>query len=145
LSSEVVWHQVYHFWTEENSMARTSYLLLLLLYNVISASAQSVGPNEAVRAPGGVLQIFSLTPEQRNAIYNTVVRLTKLKSWNGNIPPIVGAPVSPLASLGDLPESSAIDGLGDGLVKYVMVDDDVVVVDPLKMQVVDVIHGPAIP
>jgi hypothetical protein len=57
----------------------------------------------------------------------------------------VGTPVFPSVPLSDLPSTAAIDGSGMEFLKYAMVEDDVVVVDPIRMRVVDVIHGGAIP
>ena len=52
---------------------------------------------------------------------------------------IVGAPVSRSVTLAELPDQT---GLVDAtFFKYAMVADDVVVVDPIRLRVVDVIRG----
>ena len=51
----------------------------------------------------------------------------------------VGASVSRSVPLAELPDQT---GLVDAsFLRYAMVADDVVVVDPIRMRVVDVIHG----
>jgi hypothetical protein len=45
----------------------------------------------------------------------------------------------------ELPDQAAADQPWAEFLKYAMVDDDVVVVDPMAMRVVDVIHGNARP
>jgi hypothetical protein len=121
-----------------------SLVFLVLLCSACAATAQTAGPDEAVEVHGGVIQKLSLTPAQKNAIYNAVVR-QKLPAPSLGITAIVGTPVSPSVPLSDLPSSVVIDGSEAGFLKYAMVEDDVVVVDPIRMQVVDVIHGGAIP
>lgn len=117
---------------------------LLLCTGCGGAAAQTVGPDEAVGVTGGVIQKLSLTPAQKSAIYNSVVR-QKLPASTRGIAAIVGSPVPPSVLLSDLPASAIIDGNEVGFLKYAMVEDDVVVVDPIEMRVVDVIHAGVIP
>jgi hypothetical protein len=58
---------------------------------------------------------------------------------------MIGAPVPPSTELLDLPNLVSNDDTAAGLLKYAMVQSDIVVVDPLSMRVVDVIHGGAKP
>jgi len=44
-----------------------------------------------------------------------------------------------------LPNQAAADNFGTMVLKYAMVEDDVVVIDPITMRVVDIIHGNAGP
>lgn len=121
-----------------------SLVLLGLLGSACAAAAQTIGPDEAIGASSGITQEVSLTPTQKNAIYNAVAR-QKLPTQTHGITAIVGTPVLPSVLLSDLPSSAAIDSIGTGFLKYAMVEDDIVVVDPIRMRVVDVIHGGAIP
>jgi hypothetical protein len=119
-----------------------SLVFLTLLCATGEAIAQTGVPNEAIAPDGSVTQEFVLTPAQREAIYNAIVR-QNVRTSGRSMAAIVGAPVPPLTPLGDLPEPAATNSVGGESLKYVMVDDDVFIVDPLKMQIVDVIHGPA--
>jgi hypothetical protein len=55
------------------------------------------------------------------------------------IDPTIGATVSRSVELADLPDQAGIDD--SFVLKYAMVEGDVVVVDPIRMRVVDIIHG----
>jgi len=70
-----------------------------------------------------------------------IMRL-KGRTSGRDIAAVVGAPVPPLTPLGDMPETTAT--VGTESLKYLLVDDNVLVVDPIKMLIVDVIHGAAI-
>jgi hypothetical protein len=112
---------------------------LVLCVAANRACAQSAGPDEAVGPNGIATQQLGLTPVQRKAIYNSVMRQRVPTSSRG-INATIGAPVPPSAALLDLPDQTAIDGGEGGFLKYAMVADDVVVVDPIAMRVVDVIR-----
>jgi hypothetical protein len=116
-----------------------SLVFIVLLNSVAAAAAQAAGPDEAIGRHGGITQKLSLTPAQKNAIYNAVMR-QKVPTASRGITAVVGAPVLPSVPLSDLP-GTVIDGTGAGFLKYATVEDDVVVVDPIRMRVVDVIHG----
>jgi hypothetical protein len=124
-------------------MAPSSRLLSLVLFvfvcNPPDAAAQTVGPDEAIAPQGGITQMFAFAPAQRKAIYNLVIR-QKAPAPTRAVSVFVGAPVLPWVSLGDLPSETA----GAGFLKYVVVDNEVVIVDPIQMRVVDVIYGAAI-
>ncbi|MGA2892513.1 MAG: hypothetical protein ABSE22_06575 [Xanthobacteraceae bacterium] len=107
-----------------------------------AALAQSIGPDEAVNPDGAVTQEFGLTAAQKAAIYNAV-RQQHVRSIPPNpqtVPAAVGAPVSPTTELAALPVQAAADDPLATDLKYAMVEDNVVVVDPIKMRVVEVIH-----
>lgn len=115
--------------------------LAVLLYGAAAggAAAQSVGADEAVGPGGTVTQNLSLTPVQRRTIYDAVAR-QHLPGSQRAIVAAIGALVPPAAALRDLPDRAA--GIADGgFLKYAMVENDVVLVDPIRMRVVDVIHG----
>jgi hypothetical protein len=117
--------------------------LMVPLLMVTAASAQGLVADEAVTADGAVSQQLALTQAQKMAIYNAVLtqRVRTASGPAGAIAAAVGAPVSPTVMLADLPDQagSAIAPAAD--LKYAMVEDDVVVVDPIRMRVVGVIHG----
>jgi hypothetical protein len=117
-----------------------SLVFIALLSGVGAATAQTAAPDEAVGANGGVTQKLSLTLAQKNAIYNAVMR-QKVPTPNRGITAVVGAPVLPSVPLSDLPSSAVMGNTLAGVLKYATVEDDVVVVDPIGMRVVDVIHG----
>lgn len=107
-----------------------------------SGQAQSAELDEAIGGHGVVQQNLALTAAQKSAIYNAVMR-QHIRSFSTLIEPAVGAPVPPSAPLSTLPERADIpDTL---FLKYAMVEDDVVVVDPITMRVVDVIQGGTVP
>ena len=115
---------------------------------LMSVHAQTIGPDEAVTAEGAVTQTLALTEAQKNAIYNAVLS-QRVRVATPTIHPVVGAPVPPSLSLPDLPVETLLDSdsLGDSrgnLLKYAIVEDEVVLVDPLQMRVVGVVHGGAI-
>jgi hypothetical protein len=103
------------------------------------ACAQSPGLDEAVGPNGVVTQSLALTPAQRSAIYNSIMRQPLHASSRG-VTAAIGAPVPPSAALSDLPDQTVAGDGQDNFLKYAMVEGDVVVVDPIAMRVVDVIH-----
>jgi hypothetical protein len=105
------------------------------------AGAQTAGPDEALNADGAVVQKLALTEAQKSAIYNAVLQRRVRLSTTTAIPVAVGAPVSPAAELSDLSDQAAAAQPLAMDLKYAMVEDDVVVVDPIRMRVVDIIHG----
>lgn len=116
-----------------------TFILCVFLVVGYSATAQSAGLDEAVGPDGAMAPTVSLTAAQRAAIYTAVMR-QRVRSPGGAIAPIVGASVPPSATLRDIPVGvGTAEQAGD--LKYAMVADDVVVVDPIRMRVVDVIHS----
>lgn len=101
--------------------------------------AQSIGPVEAIASNGAVTQSLAFTPAQKRAIYNAVVQ-QRVRTARSDLAAAVGAPVPPSVALRDLPDEAAIDNSLAGLLKYAVVEGDVVVVDPVGMRVVDVIR-----
>ncbi len=124
-----------------------SLTLLIFLLGTAAAFAQTAGPDEMVNASGAVSQQLGLTQAQKTAIYNVVRRqpMRGTPGIPGAVPSAVGAPVSPAAELAILPSQAAaiasVDDTPEKDLKYAMVEDDVVVIDPVKMRVVEVIHG----
>jgi hypothetical protein len=108
-----------------------------------AANAQAIGPMEAVTPNGGVSQDFALSPAQRSAIYNAVLG-QRVRGLNPRIVTAIGAPVPPSVTLQNLPEQVAVGDQTEELLKYALVENNVIVVDPIRMRVVDVIPGPGL-
>lgn len=115
-----------------------------LLLGTGGALAQSAGLDEAIGPHGAVAQPHALTPAQRNAIYNAASR-QKARPPADRIAAAVGAPVPASIELLDLPDQARNDNALAGVLKYAFVENQVVVVDPIAMRVVDVIRGSARP
>jgi hypothetical protein len=105
-----------------------------------AALAQAVAPDEAVRPDGAVAQKLTLTAAQKSAIYNAVFQQPGRPHAVG-LAANVGAPVPPSAELRDFPDQATAGDPWAALLKYALVENDIVVVDPVMMRVVDVIHG----
>jgi hypothetical protein len=121
---------------------------LALFLGTACAFAQTAGFEEAVSPHGVVARKLALTAAQRSAIYNAV-RQQKVRASATAVPAAIGAAVPPTIMLSSLPDQAVAgqpwtDSWTD-LLKYAMVEDDVVVVDPVAMRVIDVIHGSATP
>jgi hypothetical protein len=115
---------------------------LALLVGTTGAYAQSIGPDEAVNANGVVTQQLALTQAQKTAIYNAVLQQrVRTSAAATRIPVAIGAPVPPMAELAELPDQAAADAPLAADLKYAMVEDDVVVIDSIRMLVVGIIHG----
>lgn len=125
---------------------RLLLLVVAALFFVPAAKAQTVGLDRQ----GTVIprqSLPALTPAQKSAIYNAVQAQRVRSAARVIIHPAIGAPVPPSLTLSDLPAEAMSVALPDqpgsddaAFLKYAMVGDDVVVVDPIAMRVVDVIH-----
>jgi hypothetical protein len=127
-----------------NTFRFSAALLFGLVFGAAPALAQSVGPDEAVQPNGAVRQILALTPGQKSAIYNIVIR-QRVNPHADQIFVAVGAPVPSTVALADLPDQATADNPSAAFLKYAMVANDIVVVDPVAMRVVDVIRSGARP
>jgi Protein of unknown function (DUF1236) len=108
----------------------------------------TVGGNPATNSAGSDTGISGavqekplLTPAQRNAIYAEVSK-DPSKSSPQRFSTVIGADVPPMIELYTLPDDTLATIPEAKLYKYTMVENKVVVVDPTKMRVVDVI-GPS--
>jgi len=117
---------------------------LVLLAGNHSGLAQTAGPDEAVKPNGAVTQKLALTAAQKNAIYNAIIG-QRVRPAAARISVAVGAAVPPSVELAELPDPALTHGASASLLKYAMVGNDVVVIDPIEMRVVDVIHDDARP
>ena len=122
--------------------------ILAVLFSVTAACAQSAGSVEAVGSDGDVIQPVvqptALTPVQRSALYNTASR-QHIQANAGELTAAVGATVPPAIELGNLPDVPTLGDDPDNILKYATVEGDLVVVDPIRMRVVEVIHPGAGP
>jgi len=89
---------------------------------------------------GAIEQKPLLSPAQRSAIYAEVSK-DKSKKSPKDFSPVIGADVPPMIELYTLPDDALAQVPAAKLYKYTMVENKVVVVDPTKMRVIDVI-GP---
>jgi hypothetical protein len=119
-------------------------VLIMMCFGSTGAVAQSAGLDEAVGPHGAVMQGHALTLGQKNAIYNAVSQ-QKVRPPADRIAATVGAPVPPSTDLLDLPDQARSDNASSAVLKYAFVENQVVVVDPIAMRVVDVIRGSARP
>ena len=81
-----------------------------------------------------------LTPVQRRVIYDSVAK-DKSKTAKVHFAPAVGADVPPMIELYTLPDQVLAENHAAGSYEYTLEQDMVVLVDPTRMRVVDVI-GP---
>jgi hypothetical protein len=108
--------------------------------SVQPAHPQPDGAGSDAGISGAIEQKPLLSPAQRNAIYAEVSK-DKSKRSPKDFSPVVGADVPPMIELYTLPDDALADVPAAKLYKYTMVENRVVVVDPTKMRVIDVI-GP---
>ena len=120
-----------------------SVCLFALALGLSPAAAQTVAPDEVVSPKGEVSQPSTLSASQRTTIYNLVVR-DRVRIVDTKLAATVGATVPPWVELRDLP-NQAVDGDSGAFLKYAMVDDNIVIVDPVALRVVDVIRADAKP
>jgi hypothetical protein len=123
---------------EEDVMKRGVFYgtILLALASGIGGVAAQVGAASQSQTPNPQIQ---LDPAQRAAIV-TAVRDTKIpppgRSFNlsvgAEVPPSIELYTLPIAALSQAPEVRNL--------KYTMVQNQIVLVDPLQMRVVDVIR-----
>lgn len=107
-----------------------------------NAAAQGVdagGPPSALN--GRAEQKLVLTPEQRRAIYAAATK-DKSKTAKTRFPATIGADVPPMLELYTLPDDAVAGNQSAKFFEYTIVQDKVVLVDPTRMRVVDVIEPP---
>jgi Protein of unknown function (DUF1236) len=84
----------------------------------------------------------ALTPAQRRTIYAAVGN-DKSKTANKPFPAAVGADVPPMLELYALPDQVLAENRSANFYEYTLVENKVVLVDPTRMRVVDVIGPPS--
>lgn len=100
----------------------------------LHAQTADTGPDSNI----GESQELVLTPDQRRAIYESVVK-DKSKASKQQFPATVGASVPPMIELHALPDRILAENRAANFYEYTLVQNKVVLVDPTKMLVVDVI------
>jgi hypothetical protein len=104
------------------------------------ADAQAIDPGSAPSSLGSSEQNLVLTQAQRRAIYAAATR-GRMRSPQRRFPAEIGAEVPPMIELNPLPDEAVADNPNAKFYEYTVVQDRVVLVDPTKMRVIDVI-GP---
>jgi hypothetical protein len=87
---------------------------------------------------GAIEQKPLLTPAQQRSIYAEVSK-DKSKISPKDFSPVIGADVPPMIELYTLPDSALASVPGAKIYKYTMLEKKVVIVDPTRMRVIDVI------
>ena len=126
----------------------TTVIVMLVLCGGLvvgsSAAAQSTPPGPPgtdTGVSGAIEQKLILSQAQRTAIYDQVSK-DKSKVAPKDFSPVIGADVPPMIELYTLPDDAVAGVPAAKLYKYTMVENKVVLVDPTKMRVVDVIGPP---
>lgn len=114
--------------------------LLAVAAMMPQARAQALGPDEAHGTASRVVPQIALSPEQKSAVYNAIVR-QRLRTSARDIPLTVGAIVPRSAVLLALPETVGRDDSPVQYLKYATVDDNVVLVDSISMRVIDILRS----
>lgn len=111
-------------------------------------AAQTTNPISGPGASGGdtglsgaIEQKLILSQAQRAAIYQEVSK-DKSKVAPKDFSPVIGNDVPPMIELYALPDDATASVPAAKLYKYTIVDNKVVLVDPTKMRVIDVIGPP---
>ena len=102
------------------------------------------GPGAAASDTGlgsAIEEKLILSPALRAAIYDQVSK-DKSKVAAKSFSPVIGADVPPMIELYMLPDDAVAGAPAAKIYKYTMVDNKVVLVDPTRMRVVDVIGPP---
>jgi hypothetical protein len=118
----------------------TGAVALIWSAGMQQAEAQATDPGNAPPSFGSGDQNLVLTQAQRRAIY-AAVRRAQIKPPQRRFQAEIGAEVPPMIELNPLPDEAVADNPTAKFYEYTMVQDRVVLVDPTKMRVVDVI-GP---
>jgi hypothetical protein len=118
----------------------TAAMALIWCVGMQQAGAQATDPGNAPPSLSGSDQKLVLTQAQRRAIYAAAMR-NRTKPPQRRFPAEIGAEVPPMIELNPLPDEAVADNPTAKFYEYTMVQDRVVLVDPTKMRVVDVI-GP---
>jgi hypothetical protein len=133
--------------SQEDAMRGITPIMLALVTSAGLASAQTSVPGTLERPaetmnppplvnPSSQLQ---LTPAQKTAILDAVRQDGKKAETQTNFVVSIGAPVPPQLELYVLPDRALSTVPTAKTVKYTMVQNQIVLVDPTTMRVVDVI------
>ncbi len=103
-----------------------------------AAAAQTGNMDQTVGAAPPATRI-ELDPTQRTAIYNAVRSENRKIIPSAELQPSVGTQVPPSMELYILPDQALTEAPAAKIFKYTMVQNQVVLVDPTTLRVVDVI------
>jgi hypothetical protein len=110
--------------------------LAILLGQAAAQNAPRIDPGKGAVAPAVQL---ALTPEQKAAIVGAVRTVEGKVKAAGNVPAVVGAEVPPATELYFLPDDALASAPEAKGVKYTVAQNRVVLVDPTRMRVVEVL------
>jgi hypothetical protein len=111
---------------------RAGALVLFFAAGVAAAGAQTGGITEPSTA-------LRLTPQQRTEIYAAVGKNKVRTPPPADLPVAVGAQIPPVTELYALPESVTAEVPSAKFYRYTIAQNQVVIVDPTNLKVVDVI------
>jgi hypothetical protein len=114
-------------------------LAILLGQAAAQNGTTRVDPGKGAVAPAAQLE---LTPEQKTAIVGAVRPAEAKVKAPGNVPAVVGAEVPPSTELYFLPDDALASAPEAKGMKYTVAQNRVVLVDPTRMRVVEVIPRP---
>jgi hypothetical protein len=120
---------------------RMSVLALALTAGIAAAAAQQPGPMTGTSSTATISTELQLTAQQRAAIYESVSKQKVSRTPPpANLHVTMGGDLPASMELYDLPPNIAADIPATKLYKYTLVQNQVVIVDPTKMKVVDIIR-----
>ena len=120
---------------------RMAVLVLALSASAGPAAAQQPGPMTGTSSTATTGIELQLTPQQRADIYDSVSKQKVSRTPPpANLHVAVGGELPASMELYDLPPNIAADIPATKLYKYTLVQNQVVIVDPTKMKVVDIIR-----
>ncbi len=116
--------------------------IVLALASGIGLAAAQVGSPGAGADPGGLSQPsqIKLSPAQKTAIFNAVRQDGPKGAAPTNFQASVGGPVPPSIELYTLPSGAVSQSPELRTLKYTMAQNQVVLVDPTTMRVIDIIR-----
>jgi hypothetical protein len=106
--------------------------------NNLGNPGTGVNPAGDTAVSGWIEQKPLLTPAQQRSIYAEVSK-DKSKTSPKDFSPVIGADVPPMIELYTLPDGALASVPGAKIYKYTMLEKKVVIVDPTRMRVIDVI------
>jgi Flp pilus assembly protein TadD len=120
---------------------RMAASMLVLAASGGLATAQQPGPMTGTSSTATTSTELQLTPQQRTEIYDSVSKLKVSRTPPpANLHVALGGDLPASMELYDLPPNIAADIPATKLYKYTLVQSQVVIVDPTKMKVVDIIR-----
>src|SRR4051812_43620115 len=122
--------------TEEVRMTQFRHALIALAC-IAGTSAASAQTTVITREPAQAQTVVTLTPAQRTIIYRNIVRERAPTTGQAVIEYRVGTPVPPSMQLHAIPDTVVTEVPAIRSYKYMVVNDRVVLVDPVTSQVVE--------